>query len=882
MKKPFGFLSGLLRVTGALGLAISSSPARNVRPDYQLPVQNYAVIDLSGAAVGGNDATNIALDDDNKASFICYQTASGSNLDEYIVYTWSPASGLLQQVQTLPTGKTVGGGDGDKERRDYAYGYNCLTIDGDVYGQEKVIRYINAEGKWNYDGLDASPGITAGNSSVSELNPFSPPYVKVSMGDGLPANYSSSFSVWSVSPFSYCGPVNEQYLTPLPNQITKPTSEVSGVVVAGGITYVFDPAYPDDLSGIAIPNNMVISSQKFWPFQCNKYGWAIGTDNSHFNLYWNPGSASVGSIGSDNDYVIDINDQNQIVMQEAAPGEGYLWDTAGSPKPFIDVLATLVQGQCNNIQPYSISNQVDAEDEDSDATIHILSTASDNGATDEMLFVRDDDGNWTYHKIQLPAGVTITDWNTINSSGIIAALGTITTTDVSGHSTASAQKALLLLPIGINDEQDPTKPKVIQSLPKQGNDESDNDYLQQQLPDSCIAYITGSNAPPKMPHLVAKGVSGVKLKWRLEVDYQRFNGWTSDYAYAGVWYREDKQWHQLAFHIDEDLVHIPIITSGTAPVFTDEVDGDWRIFESPDWDKEINGDPAHNIPGKGFFGGTAKLYVWPPGQETAPTEPVMTFRIGGQNPDPAYAKSFIQGDLCDSRLWFAYAIAKKESAGLDQPYYNQFFGLTRPPSRLDKNGNQVYASGYNEDKDGQCWAQGWPAFNIDRLTHSNGPLNSAGGYGIFQNTGDAQSQWSAIPRRQIWNWQDNVGYQEANVWKGAMGILKAKIKIVDDRYTKLQQTYTGCGTIGNYPQNPSPANNHKLFSGWDAYTCKAYNGFGGTAPKVEITGFTKPQFSVWHAKGTHWKYIDDGYTLDTHLKIKRELGFFGVGRRGLH
>ena len=123
-----------------------------------------------------------------------------------------------------------------------------------------------------------------------------------------------------------------------------------------------------------------------------------------------------------------------------------------------------------------------------------------------------------------------------------------------------------------------------------------------------------------------------------------------------------------------------------------------------------------------------------------------------------------------------------------------------------------------------------------------------------------------IPRRQIWNWQDNVGYQKNNTWYGAMGILKAKIQIVDARYGPLQATYPGCGSIPNYPQ--STTSTRKRFSGWDAYTCKGYNGFGGTAPKVDIKGFSKPQFSVWHPKGRSWEYIDDGYTMSVWNNVE--------------
>ena len=349
-----------------------------------------------------------------------------------------------------------------------------------------------------------------------------------------------------------------------------------------------------------------------------------------------------------------------------------------------------------------------------------------------------------------------------------------------------------------------------------------------------------NSSDPEMPQLVAKlplGPIGIKVKWRLEVDYQRLNGWRASYT-------------NRSLHLDEDLVCIPAKQAGQQATFTTEMDAneEWRIFESQDWQNEITQ--------RGFFGGTAKLYLWIPGQgQPAPRDPIITVRIGGKNPDPTIAKAFIQSHLCDNRLWFAYAIAKKESPDYDKPFYNQFFG-----SHRKRNSNS-----FDQNKDWQCWAKGWPVYNIDRKSR-NGPMTSAGGYGIFQVTGDAQSQWTMIPRRQIWNWQDNVGYQKNNVWFGAMGILKAKIQFVDARHNALQQTYPNCGALPNYPLNT--ASTQKRFSGWDAYTCKGYNGYGGTQPQIDVNGFRKAQWSTWHPRGDRWGFVDDGYTLGVWKNVE--------------
>jgi len=123
----------------------------------------------------------------------------------------------------------------------------------------------------------------------------------------------------------------------------------------------------------------------------------------------------------------------------------------------------------------------------------------------------------------------------------------------------------------------------------------------------------------------------------------------------------------------------------------------------------------------------------------------FAFKIKGKNPDDDKCEAYIAElvtlydrlALKDGKKpianWLAYAraIARHESLGYNgiDSYYNQF------------------------------WQQ---AGNSSEVAHQNGdPLwcrdaSSAGGFGLYQITGNVQSKYFNIPRAQLWNWQQNV------------------------------------------------------------------------------------------------------------------------------
>ena len=112
---------------------------------------------------------------------------------------------------------------------------------------------------------------------------------------------------------------------------------------------------------------------------------------------------------------------------------------------------------------------------------------------------------------------------------------------------------------------------------------------------------------------------------------------------------------------------------------------------------------------------------------------IIRFRIGGKNPTPARARSFIEtlpNAGPQGTVWFSYAIAKTESKDYNDygtttgTRYNQF--LTHPIR----------------------WGQ-----SLGRPVWGNDGGNRPGGYGMFQvSSPDTEN----IPREQIWNWQENA------------------------------------------------------------------------------------------------------------------------------
>jgi hypothetical protein len=216
--------------------------------------------------------------------------------------------------------------------------------------------------------------------------------------------------------------------------------------------------------------NFKIIPTFFSPAEVNVNGWAIG---STFNqggfpsyqnlLLWNgtaptptllggtaPTPAS-GLIATNNLTVVgDINDENQVAYGVANTGYGFsaqetctLWESPTAQTDIRAQMSPFLQWQITQLLPLSLSNQkTPAPNANPDASIQILASDHDMLSPAYMLFTRNNSGAWAYAKVALPTGTEISEWSSINSSGVIAAIGTTT-------SVSTEQHALLLLPVDI-------------------------------------------------------------------------------------------------------------------------------------------------------------------------------------------------------------------------------------------------------------------------------------------------------------------------------------------------------------------------------------------------------------------------------------------------
>ncbi len=222
------------------------------------------------------------------------------------------------------------------------------------------------------------------------------------------------------------------------------------------------------------------------------------------------------------------------------------------------------------------------------------------------------------------------------------------------------------------------------------------------------AHQSPQNSAPRMPQLEFKIPwlrEELTLEAKISVQYSRGNG------------------SRAARNQPQDRVRIP--ANG---IFA-QVNGDtWQIYNEAAWQNELTN--------HGFFGGEATIiYQIKRGRDVIAGPLEFDFRIGGENPNDLRCRTYIES-LPDAgptgNLWFAYAIAKSETRGYGGgSFYNQF----------PDNGGAY--SGPNPQ------GIALPAWGND-----GGTL--PGGYGIYQVTGNVNNAEANIPRKEIWNWQENI------------------------------------------------------------------------------------------------------------------------------
>ena len=376
-------------------------------PKVVPPVQTYAVIDMTGAGINGVD--RVALNDANQAAF-GLTTGSGYTTYTFSNGTTTHAQDMAAQVVTSNADNTT-----TTENRFPEYGTNVIDSQGAIYGDINSSTVSNTPDYTNDTSTGAFMICRGGTPQWYGVPPLG--------DDG--GTWGGSIS--AIGEGGFCGDAA--------GGIGRDGAD--GGFLYGPTLVVFNPALtPQDGDG-----NEQINSAYFIPSLMNNTGSAIG-DLNHGGS-WEFWDGQKFTDITEYGYLNDLNDQNQFVFQAV---EGGLWE-GGNVTTLRDTLPPLIQFQYWNIQPFSLSNQVKAAassppaspDPSANSTVHLLATAGglDVGSYGTMLYTRNNQGKWSFANVALPAGTVIDDFVTINSSGVIAALGN------GGH-------ALLLVPVTFN------------------------------------------------------------------------------------------------------------------------------------------------------------------------------------------------------------------------------------------------------------------------------------------------------------------------------------------------------------------------------------------------------------------------------------------------
>jgi hypothetical protein len=336
------------------------------------------------------------------------------------------------------------------------------------------------------------------------------------------------------------------------------------------------------------------------------------------------------------------------------------------------------------------------------------------------------------------------------------------------------------------------------------------------------AHTSNQNAAPRMPQLEFKVPNlpqGTTIEAKLEVHYDRGNGARGNGPGTG----RNKA---------EDTVQIP------AGGGFQQVSGDtWQIWQA-----------YQQFP---FFGGDATLtYRLMNGQDEVQSPRAVNFRLGGKNPEPARAKSYIES-LADAgpqgSIWFAYAMAKHESADLNGlgTRYNQFY-------TLPANQNDNYFKTRTKNVGRPVWG-------------SRDGATKPGGYGMFQVTGNVTDPMVDIPREQIWNWQKNA--------EAGRAILKSKYDVAKTKMDERRQdclTQTGQaipvpnhsvprgskdpGTMLGDPTDGAVQNAKHTFTDSDITSAVAIKRYNGALPLPPGSQTGTGDYCIWRDNQGHWEF----------------------------
>lgn len=398
-----------------------------------LPVQDYAVLDLSGPT-SSQPVALISLNDNHQVAFV----HGNAGEPPQVVKTWR--QGVVNLVQTLPSVLTV-------DLVDHTLHLSELRASGEMLGFEIRNRSLEAPEPTGPD--DPQPGQYLGTNAVVVAN-------GQPGGIGVPSPYrnehlvSGTRNVTTLYCVSATGYAMESIYTHLDRgeglpPYTPPFAlprDWMTVLVGGPKTVFFDPRVPADVPDTE-GHRFVRTA--FAPSDLNDVGWAVS------DKLWN-GQAFVDfNLGTDG-FAYGLSNQGRLLTGRW-PGvngtddhAGAIWQ-AGTATRFTDLLAGGPwERQIKQVTPLLLSN-----DHPADGSFLAVTAVLNDGRDDLLLWKSlplspPPARRWQPARMRFPPGVNIV-WDRLDGitpDGVIAAIGDAGT---------GADHALLLLPVTYRELQ---------------------------------------------------------------------------------------------------------------------------------------------------------------------------------------------------------------------------------------------------------------------------------------------------------------------------------------------------------------------------------------------------------------------------------------------
>ena len=446
-----------------------SAPNVPVTPAfYAIPVQNYALLDVSGNDPANSPVSGIGLRDDNQLSFSVYKadTAAGYG-GTYSVTKW--LNGTSTAGETLKTDERLSSTyDPNLQAtvitheitRDVLAYFLPRSADGalcgnmgeyykgqvDFYGDGSYLWVITSEQGGAFSEAGAGPSLAPpfmgpNPPMYDQAAPISAYYTQL-----IGSSYSGA-SLYEV--VGYGDPNGNGY-----------THQVYGVLIcppSGPATLFYHyPTTAASGADLHVVNQAGYMAGSWdWTYNLvNSAGWAVVDEQSR--LLWNGSSLTPLA-----DEVLCINEGNDVLIgnqDQAHPEHLGLLRKGGSLVPFYDAggAAGLIPAQFQKevvLAPLTMSNRLNLPATPVQPVLQILCVGSIQRASGAWegayLMLRElSDGTTDLHELTLPATYGYNDVNRVNAQGVIAALGG----PYGANGTYAANHALLFVPLDIEPD----------------------------------------------------------------------------------------------------------------------------------------------------------------------------------------------------------------------------------------------------------------------------------------------------------------------------------------------------------------------------------------------------------------------------------------------